>query len=77
MLSATDGDVDDGDGEAAAVDFDNLVLGLMVAFAIAIAPPLDCYWQRPCWLPYAVQKPLFIIEETRLNRLMIFFFIVD
>lgn len=43
MLSATDGDVDDGDGEAAAVDFDNLVLGLMVAFAIAIAPPLDCY----------------------------------
>lgn len=42
MLSATDGD-DDGGGGAAAADFDNLELGLMAAFAIAIALPLDCY----------------------------------
>lgn len=45
MLSATDDDADDdGGGDAvAAVDFDNLVLDLVVASAIAIVLPLDCY----------------------------------
>lgn len=76
MLSATDGGGDDDD-EAAAVDFDSLGIGL-VAFAIAIVLPLDCYWQRPSWLPlHAVQRPLCIIEETQLNRLMIFLLLIS
>lgn len=46
MLSATDyddGDGGGGDDAFAAVDFDKLVLDLVVASAIAIVLPLDCY----------------------------------